>query len=110
VHAGGTFLSPELVRSLDDEPVNTGSALTPRESATLAWLARGYSNKQIARELCVSVRTVETHRLHLRRKLRIDGQAELVKYAIDHMLPLPIAQDAYRYDATPTHAGCISPR
>lgn len=62
--------------------------MTPKESATLAWLACGYSNKQIAHELGMSVRTVETHRLNLRRKLRITGQAELVKYAIDHMLPL----------------------
>lgn len=89
VHAGGTFFSPGLQGQLgeDDMAGHAGSALTPRESATLTWLARGYSNKQIARELGVSVRTVETHRLHLRRKLRIEGQAELVKYAIDHTLP-----------------------
>lgn len=90
IHAGGTFFSPELQQHLEGVrlPDGEGGALTPKESATLAWLACGYSNKQIARELNMSVRTVETHRLNLRRKLRISGQAELVKYAIDHMLPL----------------------
>ena len=90
VHGGHTFFSPELQHYLEGFPAPSGvnSPLTPKESATLAWLACGYSNKQIARELGMSVRTVETHRLNLRRKLRITGQAELVKYAIDHMLPL----------------------
>ena len=90
VYAGETFFSPELQHYLEGFPVSGSAAspLTPKESATLAWLACGYSNKQIARELGMSVRTVETHRLNLRRKLRITGQAELVKYAIDHMLPL----------------------
>ena len=90
VYAGETFFSPELQHYLEGFAVPAGAAslLTPKESATLAWLACGYSNKQIARELGMSVRTVETHRLNLRRKLRITGQAELVKYAIDHMLPL----------------------
>ncbi|MEO8014392.1 response regulator transcription factor [Polaromonas sp.] len=90
VYAGETFFSPELQHYLEGFSVPGGAAspLTPKESATLAWLACGYSNKQIARELGMSVRTVETHRLNLRRKLRITGHAGLVKYAIDHMLPL----------------------
>lgn len=60
------------------------SALTPKELATMQWLACGYSNKKIAEAPAVSVRTVETHRLNVRRKLGINGRAELVKYAIDH--------------------------
>ncbi len=50
----------------------------------LTLLADGCSNKEIADALGASVRTVETHRLHLRRKLRIDGRAALVKYAVDY--------------------------
>lgn len=90
VHAGDTFFSPELQQYTERFRASSGgnSPLTPKESATLAWLACGYSNKQIAQELNLSVRTVETHRLNVRRKLGITGQAELVKYAIDHMLPL----------------------
>ncbi|GKT22184.1 hypothetical protein AVHM3334_07480 [Acidovorax sp. SUPP3334] len=44
----------------------------------------GFAARGIAQLMGTSVRTVETHRLHLRRKLRIDGQAALVKYAVDY--------------------------
>jgi two-component system nitrate/nitrite response regulator NarL len=50
----------------------------------LQLISQGWSNKKIATALGASIRTVETHRLHLRRKLHIEGRAELVKYAIDH--------------------------
>lgn len=90
VYAGNTFFSQEFTKDTEGsgQPAGWNSPLTAKESATLAWLACGYSNKQIARELQMSVRTVETHRLNLRRKLCIKGQAELVKYAIDQMRPL----------------------
>ncbi len=55
--------------------------LTVREREVLRQLGAGAANKQIARALGVSVRTVETHRLNLQRKLGIRGQAELVRYA-----------------------------
>ena len=45
---------------------------------------RGHANKQIAQALNLSVRTVETHRLNIKRKLGIDGQAELIKYAVEN--------------------------
>ncbi|MNF07039.1 Oxygen regulatory protein NreC [compost metagenome] len=45
-------------------------------------LARGLDSKAMARELEISVRTVETHRLSIRRKLNIDGTAALMKYAL----------------------------
>ena len=85
VHRGGRYFSPELGVSGDDMPAAVTRAshqLTPREAAVLSLLAEGHSNKEIAHALGASVRTVETHRLHLRRKLRIDGQAALVKYAV----------------------------
>lgn len=86
VHRGEAFFSPPVLQVLAEMPVPERSprALTPREADVLALLARGRSNKDIARELGASVRTVETHRLHLRRKLHIEGQAALVKYAVDH--------------------------
>lgn len=89
VYAGQTYFSLELRQHLEPtaEPDATDddtTVLTPKELATMQWLACGYSNKQIARVLGISVRTVETHRLNVRRKLGIAGQAELVKYAIDH--------------------------
>ena len=83
VAAGGTFLSPavskRLFRNQAPRPL-----LSPRESEILSALARGLSSKQIAREMDVSVRTVETHRQSIKRKLALDGQAELIKYAVEH--------------------------
>jgi len=80
---GGTFYSPEIAQKLllDD---GTTNALTPRESQVLYKIIQGLNNKEIARVLDISVRTVETHRVSIRRKLNIDKPAALVKYAIDH--------------------------
>jgi DNA-binding NarL/FixJ family response regulator len=57
--------------------------LTPRESEILDALAEGLSSKQIAERYGLSVRTVETHRLNVKRKLQIEGQAELIKFAVE---------------------------
>lgn len=83
--SGGTFYSAEIAQRLATDP-NTDSELTPRESQVLAKMVEGLNNKEMARELDISVRTVETHRLSIRRKLNIDKPAALVKYAIDHGL------------------------
>ncbi len=83
--SGGTFYSAEIAQRLATNP-NTDSELTPRESQVLAKMVQGLNNKEMARELDISVRTVETHRLSIRRKLNIDKPAALVKYAIDHGL------------------------
>lgn len=83
VMAGGTFLSSavsgRLFRSQTPRPV-----MSLRESEILACLAKGRSSKQIAQELNLSVRTVESHRQNIKRKLNLDGQAELIKYAVEH--------------------------
>ncbi|UCP11617.1 response regulator transcription factor [Pseudomonas sp. MM213] len=80
---GGTFYSAEIAQKLllDD---GTTNVLTPRESQVLYKITQGLNNKEMARELDISVRTVETHRMSIRRKLNIDKPAALVKYAIDH--------------------------
>lgn len=61
-------------------------SLTPREREILSRIARGLANKQIATEMALSVRTVETHRLNIKRKLGIEGQAELIKFAVENRL------------------------
>lgn len=61
-------------------------ALTDRERQVLSLLAEGLANKQVARKLGISVRTAETHREHLSRKLNISTVAGLTKYAIQHGL------------------------
>jgi DNA-binding NarL/FixJ family response regulator len=83
VMAGGIYYSAAVARELA-RPLAQDNALTVREQQILQHLARGESNKQIARALDLSVRTVETHRLNIKRKLGIEGQAELIRFAVQH--------------------------
>lgn len=89
VHEGGTVFSASAARHLGDavrrggvEPVEKGDTLTPRERDVLIEIARGYTNKEIAATLGVSVRTVESHRESLLRKLDVRGTAGLTRFAI----------------------------
>jgi DNA-binding NarL/FixJ family response regulator len=80
--AGQTFLSPaisgRMLRAQTPRPV-----LSMRECEILACIAKGQASKQIARELGLSIRTVETHRQNIKRKLNLEGQGELIKYAVE---------------------------
>lgn len=90
VMGGGIYYSAALARQLASPPAAAsgyGEGLSPREQEILRFIAAGQSNKGIARELDLSVRTVETHRLNIKRKLGIEGQAELIRYAIQHAGP-----------------------
>lgn len=58
--------------------------LTNREQAILLQLAQGQSNKEVAQELNISVRTVETHRKNIKRKLGISSTAGLTRYAMEN--------------------------
>ncbi|CAJ0695348.1 MULTISPECIES: response regulator [Ralstonia] len=85
VLAGRPFYSAQLAMRMAEQAVmpTPVEALTPRERDILDGIAKGYANKRIADELGLSVRTVESHRLNLKRKLGIEGQAELVKFAVE---------------------------
>ncbi|MGO4328820.1 response regulator [Cupriavidus sp. M-11] len=87
VLAGRVFYSARIARRMVEESPAAGplDALTPRERDILNCIGRGQANKDIAAALGVSVRTIETHRLNLRRKLGIEGRAELVKYAVEQL-------------------------
>jgi DNA-binding NarL/FixJ family response regulator len=86
VMAGGIYYSAALARRLakpaSGAPQENG--LTAREQEVMRGIAAGHSNKQIARMMELSVRTVETHRLNIKRKLGIEGQAELIRFAVQH--------------------------
>lgn len=82
VAGDGTYLSPAIADCLFG-PKSIESALTAREQEILACLAKGHSSKQIAQTLNISVRTVEAHRQSIKRKVNIEGQAELIKFAIE---------------------------
>jgi DNA-binding NarL/FixJ family response regulator len=86
VAAGGTYLSPVLAQRLF-RPAAPRVQLSEREQQILALLGQGQSSKQIARALEIGVRTVETHRQSIRRKLDLAGQAELIRYAVEHARP-----------------------
>lgn len=60
--------------------------LTPREREVCRLLAFGHTNPEIAETLCISARTVETHRANVMDKLGLRSRAELVRFAIDHGL------------------------
>lgn len=81
VASGGSYYSAPLTTALatgGSEP----PPLTDREREILILVAQGNSNKRIAQQLDVSVRTVETHRLNLRKKLGIETPAGLIRYAL----------------------------
>ena len=83
VASGGTYLSPVLAQRLFSR-APPRVQLSAREQQILSLLAQGQSSKQIARVLDIGVRTVETHRQNIHRKLDLAGQAELIRYAVEH--------------------------
>ncbi|MGV1047714.1 MAG: response regulator [Solirubrobacterales bacterium] len=88
VAAGRAHLSRELEAALAEpaERAEPASELTARETEVLRLISRGHTNSDIARELSLSVRTVETHRTRIQQKLGLSSRSELVRYAIDHEL------------------------
>jgi DNA-binding NarL/FixJ family response regulator len=83
VAGGGTYLSSEMSQRLFRAPAPR-SQMSAREQDILSHLAHGQSSKQIARALDLSVRTVEAHRQNIRRKLELETQADLIKYAVEN--------------------------
>jgi DNA-binding NarL/FixJ family response regulator len=96
VSRGESYLSPpvsthlvhDFTRRARGEPSSL-EALTPRQREILALIARGYSTQQIASELTVSPKTVETHRRQLMQRLDMYDIASLVRYAIHAGLLVP---------------------
>jgi two-component system response regulator NreC len=87
--AGGTYLNPALGARLAAEPPAPDGPpddLTEREVDVLRLIALGNTNQEIADQLYLSVRTVESHRAHIQRKLGRTTRAELVRYALDRKL------------------------
>ena len=84
---GDTYLNPRLgARVAAEPPPGPPDGLSQREVAVLRMVALGHTNTEIAEQLFLSVRTVETHRAHIQQKLRISSRRELVRYALAHGL------------------------
>ncbi len=92
VMQGNVYVDPALTRALlkDLAPRPAREAqqpeLTRRELEVLRLIVQGYTNQQIANQLVLSVRTVESHRANLMSKLELRNRAELVHYAKEHGL------------------------
>ncbi len=88
VAAGGTYFSSGVADAIlhKSGKASASMPLTTREQSVLLLLARGKSNKDVAADLDISVRTVETHRKHIKKKLGIGTTAGLTRYVIDNGL------------------------
>ncbi len=85
--AGETYLNPRLgARLASEPPPGPPDDLSEREVDVLRLIALGHTTAEIAQQLYLSVRTVETHRAHIQQKLRLSSRAELVRYALDRGL------------------------
>ena len=89
VHRGGAYFSPDIAKILlknkhgDSAGQKDGvEVLTPRELEVLKLVAEGLRNKEMAAQLKISTRTVETHRQNLMKKLGIHSTAELLRFAL----------------------------
>jgi DNA-binding NarL/FixJ family response regulator len=88
--AGGQYLDSTLTSrvtagflGLEGKRISkTGGSITERESGVLRLIASGYSNKEIAARLSLSVKTVEAHKANAMRKLGLNGRIDIVKYAV----------------------------
>ncbi len=91
IQQGGAFLYPSITRRLVEDYLRrvengeeraTFDSLTEREREVLQLVAEGHTNKEIARMLNLSARTVQNHRAHIMEKLGMHDRGELIKYAI----------------------------
>lgn len=91
VASGNAYLYPTATKRLMGEYLerlkkgdngDTLQALSEREKEILSLVAKGYSNKEIAEQLIISVKTVETHKTNIMEKLGLKTRPELVKYAM----------------------------
>jgi DNA-binding NarL/FixJ family response regulator len=88
---GDLYVHPAMTRSLIETPttpvsVGNEEVLTARELEVLRLIVRGYTSRQIAEELVLSVRTVDTHRGNMMQKLALHRRADLIQYALQRGL------------------------
>jgi two-component system, NarL family, response regulator NreC len=85
--AGDTYLQPALgARLAAGENGGNEDELSERERDVLRLIALGHTNAEVAKQLYISIRTVESHRAHIQQKLSLSSRAELVRYALERGL------------------------
>ncbi|HET6539818.1 MAG TPA: response regulator transcription factor [Chryseolinea sp.] len=87
IYEGGKYFSPIVTNILAESVARPDppaiSELTPREKEVLELVAQGHSTKQIADKLGIGTRTVESHRVNMLKKMKVNNTAELVRRAIE---------------------------
>jgi two-component system response regulator NreC len=84
---GDTYLQPALgARLAAGDGGDDGDELSERERDVLRLIALGHTNAEVAEQLYISIRTVESHRAHIQQKLSLSSRAELVRYALERGL------------------------
>jgi len=85
--AGDTYLQPALgARLAAGAEAGNVDELSERERDVLRLIALGHTNAEVAEQLFISIRTVESHRAHIQQKLQLSSRAELVRYALERGL------------------------
>jgi two-component system response regulator NreC len=83
VAGGGGYVDPDLgAKLVNDHSSPALEPLSERERDIVQLLALGYTNQEIGKKLFISVRTVDTHRAHIMRKLQLETRAELVMFTL----------------------------
>jgi len=83
IAGGGGYVDPDLgAKLVVDNGLPALEPLSERERDIVHLLALGYTNQEIGKKLFISVRTVDTHRAHIMRKLELETRAELVMFAL----------------------------
>jgi DNA-binding NarL/FixJ family response regulator len=109
VHRGGVYVDPRLAGVLVQDVLGKGSTtagptrpvhiLSPRELQVLRLVARGYTSAEIARQLLVGVKTIETYRLRLTEKLGLRTRSDVVRFAVQLGLLTPESMESEPGDA-----------
>ena len=115
VHRGGTYFSGEVVwftmkNFRAEEPEQESQELSERQIEVLICVVAGKGNKEIAEQLDISVRTVESHRARIMQRLSVHTIAELTKYALSKGLisldkSLPVSETADLSRLATAHSG-----
>jgi two-component system response regulator NreC len=104
VHRGGVYVDPRLASVLVQDvlakssprahPTRPVHILSPRELQVLRLVARGYTSAEIAKQLFVGVKTIETYRLRLTEKLGLQTRSDVVRFAVQMGLLTPESMES----------------
>jgi len=90
VYRGENYIDPSMTKHLiqdmfgtADEKKEGANLLSQRETEVLKYMAQGYTNKQISDTMFVSIKTVETYKVRIKKKLNINKRSELIRYAVN---------------------------